>query len=401
MPTFSYISIDASGHTRRGHSEATSEPALEFRLKKAGQWLVEADEVRVLVRARRAGNRPVPRRALIEFFFQLGMQLRSGITIISALDFGARQCAHPVLRIIQQDLLDQVGAGRPLSEAMAAHPRTFAPLTVNLVRAAEASGQLSETCYQIRDYYEWLDRLLSDIRRALIYPAFVLTAALAFVILIFGFVVPRFAALLNELKVPLPAATLMIMQVSELLTRHGVALLAGTGATVAGWLFLPRWVPGLRLWQDRLKLSLPLFGDLVRLICVARFARNFAVVFRAGVTLLETLDLIRRVAGNQVLERAVVDIQTSAEQGRKLHEAMSRHSVFSPLVVHLVEVGENSGTLAEALTNVAEYHQELLGREVKKRLAILEPVLMVVLIGLVGVVAVALVLPLAKLMSPQ
>lgn len=401
MPTFAYTALDATGQTLRGQVEAASESALEQRLKKAGQWLVQAQEVRVMMQPRQAGNRSVPRRLLIEFFFQLGMQLKSGIALLTALSFGAKQSVHAGFRGIQQDLVNQVQAGRPLSDAMSAHPKTFVPLVVNLVRAAEASGQLAETCYQIRDYYEWLDRLISDIRRALIYPAFVLVAALAFVVLVFSFVVPRFAALLAELKVPLPTVTLTVMQVSGFFVQHALALLVGMVAAVAAWLALPRLLPRLGFWKDWLKLRIPLFGDLARFICVARFARNLSVVFRAGLSLLEALELSRRLAGNQLLERGIADIQSSVKEGRKMHEAMARHEVFSPLVVQLVQVGENSGTLGEALENVAEYHQDLLGREVKKRLAILEPVLIVFLIGVVGVVAVALVLPIAQLMTPR
>jgi type IV pilus assembly protein PilC len=345
MPSFSYIALDAGGQKLRGQVEALSEASLESWLKKQGQWLVEAQEIRVLMQARRAGNRPVPRRVLIEFFLQLGMQLKSGVSLVSALVFGAQQSAHPAFKAIQQDLLDQVQAGKALSEAMAVHPRTFAPLVVHLVRAAEASGQLAETCYQIREYYEWLDRILSDIRRALIYPSFVLTAVVLFVVVIFSFVVPRFAMLLNELHVPLPGLTRLVMQVSSFFVHYGWAVFLGTAAAVAGWVSLPKLMPEVRLWIDQLKLRVPLFGDLTQFICLARFARNLGIVFRAGLPLLESLELSRHLAGNCVLERAIADIQSSVKEGHKIHEAMSRHAIFPPLVQQLVAVGESSGSL--------------------------------------------------------
>ncbi len=402
MPSFSYLALDAEGRELRGHLDASSESALESALRRDGRWLVEARAgSQSSGGRRRGGNRPVKRRVLIEFFLQLGMQLKAGIPIVSALGFGDSQSAHPFLQPIQQAVLDEVKSGRPLSDALAAHPRTFAPLVINLVRAAEASGQLAEACYQIREYYEWLDRLIGEVRRALTYPAFVMGAALAFVILMFSFVVPKFASLFAQLKMPLPLVTTLVMGFSHFLVQHGLLLLAGAGGAVCFWWTAPRFVPGFVRWRDSFKLGLPLVGDLLQLICVSRFARNLAVVFGAGISLLEALKLGRELAGNVVLAGAIDEVLAGVREGRKMHETMARHGIFTPLMVRMVEVGEVSGTLTEGLNNVAEYYQDQLSRLIKKRLALLEPLLIVFLIGVVGLVAIALILPIAELMNPQ
>ena len=401
MPTFNYLAVEADGRELRGEQDAHSESALESLLRREGRWLVEAKNVSSSSGRGGRLNRPVKRRVLIEFFLQLGMQLKAGISIVSALGFGNSGTVHPMLQPIQEDVLDQVKAGRPLSEALRAHPRTFAPLVVNLVRSAEASGKLAETCYQVRDYYEWLDRLVSDVRRALTYPAFVMFAAFAFVILMFSFVVPKFATLFEQLKMPLPLITRLVMGFSHLLVSQGLWLMLGVGTAVAGWFTAPKYVPGFVRWRDSLKLGLPLFGDVLRLICVARFARNLAVTFGAGIPLLESLRLGRELAGNVILEEAIADVIVSVRDGRKMHETMARHAIFAPLVVRMVEVGESSGTLTEGLGNVADYYEDQLGRVIKKRLALMEPLLIVGLIGVVGAVALALILPIAELMSPR
>jgi len=167
MPLYQYTAVDESGAELRGQMEAASEGALESALSHKGQWLAKAHERQVSATqsARLRGDRVVPRRALIELFLQLHLQLRSGVPLLNALSFGLEGGGHVGLRIVQRDVLERVRAGASFSEALAAHPRTFAPLVVNLIRAGESSGRLAESCGELRRYYEWLDRLMGDARR--------------------------------------------------------------------------------------------------------------------------------------------------------------------------------------------------------------------------------------------
>lgn len=401
MPSFNYLALDAAGREQRGELEAASEAALETALRREGRWLVTVGAVTGSRAGAAPGNRPLKRRVLIEFFLNLGLQLKAGISIVQALGAADTRMSDTRLQGIQQDLLAQVQEGRTFSEALAGHPRAFAPLVVNLIRSAEATGRLAEACHQVRDYYEWLDRLVGEARRALTYPAFVLLAALLFVLLMFGVVVPKFAALFDQMSLPLPLVTRLVMGASGFLLQQGGWLLLAVAAGVGGWFTAPRWVPGFVRWRDGFKLDLPLFGDVLQLILVTRFTRNLAVTFGAGLPLLEALRLGCELAGNAVLAAAIDDVRAGVEAGRKMHETMARHAIFSPLVVRMVGVGEASGTLVEGLTHVADYYQEELERRIKKRLALLEPLLIVSLIGVVGLVALALVLPIAELMNPR
>jgi type II secretory pathway component PulF len=403
MPTFHYVALDAEGRSCRGQLEAASEAALDVLLRRQGQWLAEVEAPRVVrLPGTRARGGSVPRRVLIEFFLQLSIQLKAGVPLLSALEFGATDTeGHAGFHRTQQDLLDQVKAGVRLSDAMREQPRVFAPLVVNLVCAGEASGRLAETCRELHRYYDWVDRLAASVRQALIYPAFVFIAAGLFLVLVFTFVVPRFASLLGELGTGLPLLTRLVMGVSGFLVHRGWVLLAAISGLVVAVKLGQRGSDWFALGLDRAKLALPVLGPLAQMICLSRFAQNLAILFRAGLPLIEALDLTRGLVGNRVLDRAVTVIQANVNEGRPVHEAMSRHRVFPRLIVQMVHVGENTGGLSDALQNVADYYNynEMVPQRVKKVFGVLEPLMIVGLVARVGTVALAIFLPIARVLG--
>lgn len=403
MPIYHYTAVDDSGQTLRGQMEASSESALETILRKQGQWLADAKErVTAAGSAPKArGNRPVPRRVLIEFFLQTSLQLRSGIGIVEALGFGLEDQTHVGFREIQTDVLDRVKAGASFSEAMAAHPRTFPPLVISLIRAGEASGKVAETCAELRRYYEWVDRLMADIRQAMLYPAFVLAATVAFFFLVFTFLIPRFAQVLTEIKVPLPWITRLFLDISQFMTAHGWAVGLGLLAIGSAITLGPRCSIRIARAYDRIKLSLPIFGTIHHLICLSRVAQNLSTLYQAGIPLLNALGLCRSLVGNRILEDAVADLEASVNSGRQMNEAMKANPLFSRLMVQMVAVGETTGTLGDSLDHVADYYNEIVPRQVKKLLAVLEPVMIVGLIVMVGTVALAVFLPIASMLDAR
>ena len=296
MPTYQYTAVDVQGHTLRGQMEASSETALDNLLRKRGQWLAEARERATATspRPKARGNIPISRRMLIEFFLQTSLQLKSGISLVDALRFGLQDQPHAGLRSVQKAVLDRVEAGASFSEALAAHPRTFAPMIISLVCAGETSGRLSEMCSDIRRYFEWVDRLMADIRQALLYPAFVLMAVVLFFFLVFTFLIPRFAAVLTEIKVPLPMITRIFLDISAFMTAHGWVVGGGMILAGLGLKFGPRLSVRVACLFDHIKLSLPIFGPIHHLICLSRLAQNLATLYRAGIPLLQALKLAAR-----------------------------------------------------------------------------------------------------------
>lgn len=403
MPVYHYTAVNDLGQTLRGHMEASSESALETLLRRQGQWLTDAKERHSTASSskRRRGNRSVPRRVLIEFFLQTSLQLRSGIALVDALGFGLEDQAHHGFREVQAEILDRVKAGSSFSEALSAHPKTFAPLVVSLIRAGETSGRVSETCGELRRYYEWIDRLMADIRQALLYPSFVLIATIAFFFLVFTFLIPRFAQVLTEIKVPLPLLTRVFMDISKFMTANGWFVgfgLVGVGLAIK---FGPRLSVRIARLFDHIKLNVPIFGAIHHLICLSRVAQNLATLYGAGIPLLNALSLCKSLVGNRILEDAVADVESNVNAGRQMNEAMKANPLFSRLMVQMVAVGESTGTLGDSLQHVADYYNEIVPRQVKKLLSILEPVMIVGLILMVGTVALAVFLPIASMLDAR
>src|SRR4051812_3485233 len=222
MPLYVYTAVDDTGQELSGQMEAASEAALESALSRQGRWLARAKERNISARqtVQLHGNRKLSRRALIEFFLQLNLQLKSGVPLLTALSFGLEEGANAAVLIVQRDLLERVRAGAAFSEALAAHPRAFGPLVVNLIRAGESSGRVAEACGELRRYYEWLDRLIGDVRQALIYPSIVLGVTTIFFFVMFTTLIPRFAAVLLELHVRLPLLTRLLLDTSQFFTHY-------------------------------------------------------------------------------------------------------------------------------------------------------------------------------------
>ena len=403
MPVYQYSALDDLGRKLRGQMEAANEAALESSLQRRGQWLTEVREKKAGLSARVGGrgNRSAPRRVLIEFFLQTSLQLRSGIALVDALAFGLADGSHHGFAEVQADVLERVRSGSSFSDALAAHPRTFEPLIINLVRAGESSGQLQEVCAEIRRYYEWLDRLMSDIRQALLYPSFVLVATVAFFVLVFTFLIPRFAQVLLEIKVRMPLLTQVYLGISQFMVTHGWALAAvGIGVTLV-LMVGPRFSMRLARALDRVRLAVPIFGEIHHLICLSRLAQNLATLYRAGVPLISSLQLCRALVGNRILEEGIVSVEAAVNAGSPMHEAMKEDPVFSRLMVRMVAVGETTGSLGDSLHHVADYYNDIVPRQVKKLLSILEPLLIVALIVMVGSVALAVFLPIAAMFDAR
>lgn len=403
MPTYQYTAVDDLGQKLRGQMDAASESALEALLRKQGHWLAEARERSAVTptRSRARGNRPMPRRVLIEFFLQTGLQLKTGIALVDALGFGLEHQTNLGFRAVQRELLERVRAGNSFSEALAAHPRTFAPLVISLTRAGESSGRLAETCAEIRRNYEWLDRLMADMRQALLYPAFVLVATLIFFFLMFTFLIPKFAAVLTEIKVKMPWLTRVFLDISAFMSAHG--LVVGIGMVVGGlgFVFAPKLSPVIARFFDRALLALPIIGPIHHLMCLSRVAQNLATLYRSGIPLLQSLQLCKALVGNRILEDAVAEVEVSVNAGRPMNEAMKANPLFSRLMVQMVAVGESTGSLGDSLQHVSDYYDELVPRQVKKFLSILEPVMIITLIFMVGTVALAVFLPIATMLDAK
>ena len=397
MAAFHYRAYNAAGQTITGVVEADSIGTVETRLRTAGIWLLEAKEGASLAeRGDKVSSIKVKRSELIAFFVQMALLLKAGITLPKSLDRLAQDFDGTKLGTVLCGVREQVAIGTPLNQAMARYPRVFSRQITAMIEAGEVSGKLPEVFESLSDYYEWLDQLTGDIRQALIYPLMVMSASMALVLLLFTFVVPRFVGLLTELNLKVPMLTRIVMAISETLVGYWPVLLAVLIGVPVG-LKLALKIPAFARGFDRALMRIPIFGQLVAMFALSRFSQNLAMLYRSGITLLRGLEICQQLVGNRAVEHALEDVRRGVLEGTPLSQCLTRHDVFSPTLITMISTGESSGSLDFALQSVADYYNKIIPRRIKIVFAIFDPVMMVSLIAIVGVVALSVILPILQL----
>lgn len=345
------------------------------------------------------GKEKVPRKELADFFFQLSVLLEAGVPLIRALELVGNDVPNKKFKGIIRNLGAQVQAGGTFTDALSQFPKCFPIVVTALMRVAERSGTIAPICAELRRYLEWLDKLYGDIRSALLMPAILIVAVIIFMFIIFTFVMPKFIAILEEIKLPLPWLTKKVIAFTHLFQYHWHHMLIGVAAVVVIYKLLMKFYPPFGVWIDRVKLKLPLFGEVNVMLCISRFGRNLATMYRAGLLLLESLKISRELVGNRAIAQAVDVIHDGVATGRKINEVMKETGIFPTLIVQMVTTGESTGKLAESLDNMVKYYDDQLPRKVKAIFGILEPSIVVGLIVLVGIVALSVFLPIAQMMT--
>jgi len=399
MSVYSYRAYNAAGRLTSGSLDAESLDALEKRLRAAGIWLLEATEGRL---ARRAdvSRLKLGRSEVISVFVQLTLLLHAGITLPNALQRLAEDNKGTKTGEVMATLLEQVSIGVPLHRAMDAYPRVFTPEITAVVEAGEISGRLPEVFSSLQAYFEWCDQLVADVRQALMYPVIVLVASLGLVLMLFTVVVPKFVVLLTELSLEVPVLTRIVMAISQGLLRGWPLLVVAA----IGLPLLARFAlrsPAVATWIDRKKMDLPVFGSLVAMIALSRFSHNLALLYRAGIPLLRGIEICENLVGNRALAAALADAHRGVLEGRPLSRCLAVHEVFPQTLVTMIATGETSGTLDVALQGVADYYNKIIPRRIKVVFAIFNPAMMLSLIAVVGLVALAVILPILQLWNAR
>lgn len=398
MGMFHYRALDAGGKTITGALAADNLGSLETRLRSGGIWLLDAKEGAALVEE--GSDRPrsvlIKRSGLIAFFVQMALLLKAGVTLSAALERLAEDNEGSGLGTMLQGLREQVAIGVPLNEAMSRYPRVFSRQITAMVKAGEASGRVPEVFESLSSYYEWLDGLTGEIRQALIYPVMVMGASLMLVLLLFTFVVPQFVTLLVELRLEIPLLTRIVMMISHGLLRSWPLLLVAAVTAPVAWKFAMR-TPRIARAIDTGLMRLPVFGSLVAMFSLSRFSNNLAMLYRSGIPLLRGLEICRGLVGNRAIEQAVEELRLGVLEGTPLHRCMALQPVFPRTMVTMIATGETSGSLDFALQSVSDYYNKIIPRRIKIVFSIFDPVMMISLIGIVGVVALSVILPILQL----
>ncbi|MCP4265305.1 MAG: type II secretion system F family protein [Candidatus Brocadiaceae bacterium] len=400
MPEYNYRGVNRSGKRIRGIVMAPDVLALESELEKSGSVLLEAKENAEV----ESGNSKIsflsrgPKdRELIDFFITLKSLLKAGVTLIDSLRAVKEEVESPVFNYVIGDMVASVEEGGQFSEALAKHPKIFSDHILGVVKAGEIGGKLDEIFEELVRYLEWHVSLKANIKQATIYPVTVLIALSLLIFILFTFVVPKFAELLTSLNIPLPFPTRMVMAISEFFVASWWALLMALVVMAVSTKYMRRHLDWFALAFDKFKLKIMVFGELNRMLTVSRFAYNFSTLFEAGVPVIQSIDLCIRLVGNKVMEIALEEAKEGIKSGMQLNEGLRKHEIIPKKTLLMITVGETSGDLGGALNNVAAYYTEEVPRRIKKVFSIMEPLIMLTLIGIVGFTAAAVFLPILSM----
>ena len=396
MPEFSYHAVDANGHAARGVMAAENELALEERLRDVGYWLID---VSTRTRKSHSGPASVTRMELIEFLYGMASLLDAGVTAADALYAMVEETNNDSFRIVLEDIALNINAGSSIYDAICQYPTIFSTQSRHLIHAGEFSGNLGRAFSDLAEHLEWTEKLLGDVKQATVYPALILIAVAALIALMVTFVVPRFAGIFEDLEMDLPVLTRGVIALGDWAQSYGwillvVIIMAGVGLRMAY-----RRAESVRLFIDGLLLKIPMFGDVNRMLVLSRFVHNLSLMIAAGVPIMQALELCRGVVGNRVMEAAVRDAEHAVNAGRKVSDALREHNIVSPLVLRMLTVGEETGRLDRALAHVAKRFDAEIPRKIQKAFSVLEPAIMLTLIGVVGLIGGAIFLPMFSLMS--
>jgi type IV pilus assembly protein PilC len=400
MPVFTYRARDGAGHVIRGRADAATERELAVRLRNQGLLVVgvEADkDLQVMIRERGGlFTRLVSTAEMAIFLRQFATMINAGLPVVTALKVQVRQASNPRLRRVLTDVLNDVEAGESLSGAFGRHGEVFPPVMVHMVAAGEAGGILDEVLNRLATQMEKDEQTRQKVRSALVYPTIVSVVAAAVVIFMMTVVVPRFTELYTDLGAELPGATNMLIAASGLARRFW---LFGLAAAAALWCGVRQWrqtEQGGLVW-DTYWLKVPIFGPLTQKQCIARFARTLAGLQSSGVTILRALAIVERTVGNRAIGKAVLQALEEVRQGTRLVIPLQRSGLFPPMVIEMISVGEETGTVEEMLIKVADFYDEEVQRTAERLSGSLEPIVIVILAATVGFIVISMMAPIFNL----
>lgn len=417
MPVYAYKGLDARGKERKGLIDADSPKSLRALLKKQGIRITDHREETSKGKGKgkskgKAEGSGLERLGSIEVDLdflsridaaeialvtrQLATLLRSGITLIDALAAIVDQVEGEKLKRVFGSVKSDVNEGSSLADALGKHDAVFDHLYVSMVRAGEASGALDEVLQRLADFTEAQARLKSKVMSAMLYPIIMVGVGSVIMLVLFVVVIPRVTKIFDQVQAELPLQTKLLIGIADLIKGYWWLLFPMIGLMIFGFF---RWKvskKGRPIW-DRFTLRAPLFGFIVRLVAIARFSRTLATLLRAGVPVLNALDITKDVLGNVRLASVVAEARDAIREGESIAAPLKRSGEFPPIVVHMVATGESSGQLEQMLEHVADNYDFQVDQRVEKLTTLIEPIMIVGMGGAVAFVVFSILMPILQL----
>ena len=394
MATYVFKAMDLAGVQAKGEVEAESKQAVAEQLKERGLVVVDiatkyrSKELNIELFAR------VNAKDLAVASRQLATMVTSGMSIMRALQVLETQTGSKMLRETIAAVRHDVEAGLLLSDAMGRHPKVFGPLYVAMVRAGETGGVLEECLMRTADQLEKDAALKRQVRAAMVYPALTISFAIGVLLALVAFLIPVFVGVFKQFPGKLPALTQFMVNFSHLVTHQWYVLIVVAIAGVGGFLAIRRNERGRDMW-DAFKLRIPMkIGEVVQKVAIARWSRTLSALTSAGVPIMQAIEITGKTAGNRVIEKSMGDVITSVKGGGTISAPLRACPAFPPMVSQMVGVGEETGALDAMLAKIADFYDNEVEAAVKALTSILEPVMIIFVGGIVGVIVISMYLPL-------
>ena len=389
--TFTWEGKDKAGKTVRGELRAGGEASVNATLRRQGILVTKVKKQS----ARKGGS--VGQKDIALFTRQLATMMKAGVPLLQSFDIVGKGASNPAVARLVTELKTEVETGSTLAAAFRKYPLHFDALFCNLVSAGEQAGILETLLDRLATYQEKIIAIKSKIKAALFYPVAIVAVAFIITAVIMIFVIPAFKSVFSSFGADLPGPTLVVMAISDYFVKYWWLIFGVVGGSIYGFLEAWKRSVAVQIFMDRVSLRLPIFGAVIRKSTIARWTRTLATMFAAGVPLVEALDSVGGAAGNYVYLMATKQIQSEVSSGTSLTAAMQNANVFPPMVIQMCSIGEETGALDSMLGKVADFFEAEVDDAVDALSSLMEPLIMVVLGGLIGSMVVAMYLPIFKL----
>jgi len=415
MPLFNYIAIDKEGKQKEGTLEVGSQNEAISRIKEMGYYPTQVAEVKdtpeeAKKRKKKKGKKGeisislpfVNTKELTQFTRQLAVLIDAGLPLMRGMKTLQKSIKNAYFCGIIGDIGETIGGGSTFSEALAKHPKIFDKLFINMVKAGEIGGVLEIALNRLAEFMEKSQKIKGKVKAAMFYPIAVLIVATIIVGILMTYVIPKFKTIFADMLGPgetLPEFTLLVLKISDTIKNNAVAVVIGVIAFfVIFKLIISKTKFGRYAW-DLFKMKCPPLGGVVSKVAIARFSRTLGTLVSSGVPILQALNITKETAGNVIVSNAVDKVYDAVKEGETITKPLEKSGVFPPMVVSMIDIGEETGALPEMLVRVADVYEEEVDNAVTAMTSLLEPIMIVFLAVIVGSIVIAMFLPLIKMMD--
>ena len=395
MPLHAYKAMDQDGKVVHGRMDALNLVDLEMRLHRMDLDFIDGDQVK---QGGFGGNK-IGRRELIAFCFHLEQLTRAGVPIIESLIDLRDSLENPRFREVLADLIESVEGGKTLSQSLAGHPRIFDGVFVSLIQAGEETGNLPHVLHSLTESLKWQDELAAQTKKLVMYPAFLAIVVVLVTLFMMLYLVPKMVSFLKNMGQELPLHTQLLIATSNFFVNYWYIVLALPIVLVIGITVAIRSNPSARLRFDAAQLSLPWVGDIFRKIILSRFAGVFAMMYASGISVLDSIRTTQGIVGNTVIRDGLQRVEEMIGEGQNITVAFQNVGLFPPLVIRMLRVGENTGSLDTALTNVSYFYNRDVRESIARVQSLIEPAMTIIVGVILGWIMLAVLGPIYDTIS--